>query len=407
MAAPRSQCPALSSVWTELSCLSSSRRPRPPARAGGRSGWDPELPPHRSRRRRLAPHSVGPHRKRPAIACGGMGPRRRRPSSRARTAPCSLPAPDLTISRARSLVGLGGSVWSPSPSVATGSNSPPAPSCATSSNGSKPGASRRRTPRGRAWPTATLRRPRATSRPRSGASCTIARAGDAATRTGRVVDAPRASFSSSITGTRLATAATIRPMGSPCCAGPQPLPGRDHLRPAAHGRAPARRGPSLRSAGFPDNREGGRAEGSRCRRCGIASAEAVDAAHRRHRQGSGPTVPNRLPAMANPRFLSLEKVYGPVSTLTRPTATGPVVTPIPVKHPVRSVRSRSAAQGGIPWRRSAASHVPHDSLLWAHAVAVPATTRAANGHPPDSSQASGRSLVSRSRRRRESHAFSA
>ena len=50
--------------------------------------------------------------------------------------------------------------------------------------------------------------------------------------------------------------------------------------------------------------------------------------------------------------------------------------------------------GGLPWHRSAGSHVPHESLRWAHAVSVPATIRAANRPTPDSSQATGRSLVS-------------
>jgi hypothetical protein len=40
--------------------------------------------------------------------------------------------------------------------------------------------------------------------------------------------------------------------------GPQPIPGRDRLRPAAHGEAPTRRGSSRRSAGFPRHREPGR-----------------------------------------------------------------------------------------------------------------------------------------------------
>jgi len=50
----------------------------------------------------------------------------------------------------------------------------------------------------------------------TGLKSEVAAVSDAATWTGRVVDASRAAFSSSITGTRLATAATTRPKASPC-----------------------------------------------------------------------------------------------------------------------------------------------------------------------------------------------
>ena len=59
---------------------------------------------------------------------GGTGPRRH-PSSRVGP-PAPVPAAPVPV-------GLGRSVWSPSPPVATGSSSPPAPICATSSSDSR------------------------------------------------------------------------------------------------------------------------------------------------------------------------------------------------------------------------------------------------------------------------------
>src|SRR5712692_1730942 len=50
--------------------------------------------------------------------------------------------------------------------------------------------------------------------------------------------------------------------------------------------------------------------------------------------------------------------------------------------------------GGLPWHRGTGSRVPHKSLRWAHAVFVPATTRAPAGRPPGSSQTTDRNLVS-------------
>ena len=111
-----------------------------------------------------------------------------------------------------------------------------------SSRGSRPGASRRRRPRGRPSPTARRRRPRATSRPPSGGPCTSGTGAVAATWTSRADGARRATVSNSTTGARSATAVTTRPMASRSPAKPTTPTWRRSTTVGGHGPAPVRKG---------------------------------------------------------------------------------------------------------------------------------------------------------------------
>ena len=172
-----------------------------------------------------------------------------------------------------------------------------------SSSGSKPGASRRRSaPRkslGRHRHVALLaphpgRRPAGRLRARWRAMPLRRRAGSSMHRARPA---------------RVPPPAPVRPRRRPfarrdlpAVPRPQPLPGRDRLWPAAHGQAPARRGPSLRAAAFPGHREHGRAESSRCPRGGIASNLETPHPHSRQAPAGrrGCRLPRR-PAVCSPR----------------------------------------------------------------------------------------------------------